>query len=84
MLRLSNRYHGRDAPVFDAHQKNKLQEVFGTGTAATISLIKELRYKDYIMEFDVNTWEVAPKVKQMLNNIRYGKAADTNGWMMKL
>ena len=70
--------------VIEAHKAGTLKEVFGTGTAATISLIKELRYKDYVMEFDVDAWQVAPKVKKMLNDIRYGKTADNNGWMMKL
>ena len=70
--------------VIEAHKAGTLKEVFGTGTAATISLIKELRYKDYVMEFNVKNWEVAPNVKTMLNNIRYGKATDNNGWMMKL
>ena len=70
--------------VIEAHKAGTLKEVFGTGTAATISLIKELRYKDYVMEFDVDKWEVAPKVKKMLNDIRYGKSKDHNGWMVKL
>lgn len=70
--------------VIEAHKAGTLKEVFGTGTAATISLIKELCYKDYVMDFEVEKWEVAPKVKKMLNDIRYGKTADNNGWMMKL
>ncbi len=70
--------------VIEAHKAGTLKEVFGTGTAATISLIKELRYKDYVMNFEVDKWEVAPKVKKMLNDIRYSKTADNNGWMMKL
>ena len=70
--------------VIEAHKAGTLKEVFGTGTAATISLIKELRYKDYVMEFDFDKWEVAPKVKKMLNDIRYGKSKDHNGWMVKL
>ena len=70
--------------VIEAHKAGTLKEVFGTGTAATISLIKELCYKDYVMNFEVEKWEVAPKVKKMLNDIRYGKTADNNGWMMKL
>ncbi|MFC4262212.1 branched-chain amino acid aminotransferase [Ferruginibacter yonginensis] len=70
--------------VIEAHKAGTLKEVFGTGTAATISLIKELRYKDYVMEFDTATLQVAPKVKETLNNIRYGKVADTHGWMVKL
>lgn len=70
--------------VIEAHKAGTLKEVFGMGTAATISLIKELRYKEYDMVFDVNTWTIAPSVKATLNDIRYGKTADTHGWMMKL
>ncbi|RYY68763.1 MAG: branched-chain amino acid aminotransferase, partial [Chitinophagaceae bacterium] len=70
--------------VIDAHKAGLLYEVFGTGTAATISSIKELRYKDYVMEFDVTKWKTAPEVKNRMNDIRYGKAADNNGWMVKI
>jgi branched-chain amino acid aminotransferase len=70
--------------VIEAHKAGTLKEVFGTGTAATISLIKELRYKDYVMEFDVENWKTAPEVKSLLNGIRYGKTADTYDWMVKL
>lgn len=31
--------------IVDAYKNAKLYEIFGTGTAATISMIKELRYK---------------------------------------
>ncbi|MGN6615759.1 MAG: branched-chain amino acid aminotransferase, partial [Ilyomonas sp.] len=37
--------------VIDAYKNGSLQEVFGTGTAATIAPIKELRYKDFVMTF---------------------------------
>lgn len=70
--------------IIDAHKAGQLKEVFGTGTAATISLIKELRYKDYVMEFDVNSWQTAPAVKKQLNEIRYGQIADTHDWMLKV
>ena len=70
--------------VIDAHKAGILYEVFGTGTAATISLIKELRYKDYVMQFDVDKWQTSPAVKRKLNDIRYGKSPDTHGWMYKI
>lgn len=70
--------------VIDAYKAGLLYEVFGTGTAATISSIKELRYKDFVMEFDVAKWKTAPEVKNRLNDIRYGKTADTHGWMVKI
>ncbi|MBC7866429.1 MAG: branched-chain amino acid aminotransferase [Gloeobacteraceae cyanobacterium ES-bin-316] len=69
--------------VMDAHKAGLLYEVFGTGTAATISLIKELRYKDYVMEFDVSLWQTAPEIKRRLDDIRYGRSEDTHGWMLK-
>ncbi|MBK7557290.1 MAG: branched-chain amino acid aminotransferase [Chitinophagaceae bacterium] len=70
--------------IIEAHKAGQLKEVFGTGTAATISLIKELRYKDYVMEFDVDTWKTAPAVKDQLNAIRYGQVPDNHGWMQKI
>lgn len=70
--------------VIDAYRAGVLYEVFGTGTAATISLIKELRYKDYIMQFDVEKWKTAPGIKKRLNDIRYGKSPDNYGWMQKI
>lgn len=70
--------------IIEAHKAGQLKEVFGTGTAATISLIKELRYKDYVMEFDVDSWRTAPAVKDQLNAIRYGQIPDNHGWMHKI
>ncbi|MES2880546.1 MAG: branched-chain amino acid aminotransferase [Bacteroidota bacterium] len=70
--------------IIDAYKANILFEVFGTGTAATISYIKELRYKDFVMTFDVDSWKVAPKIKNWLNDIRAGKIEDKHGWMTKV
>ncbi len=70
--------------IINAHKAGILYEVFGTGTAATISLIKELRYKDYVMEFDVDKWKTAPELKRQLNAIRYGQEADNHGWMYRI
>ena len=65
-----------------AHKTGELREVFGTGTAATISLIKELCYKEHSLHFDINGWEVAPGIKDKLAAIREGRIADTHGWMV--
>jgi len=70
--------------IINAHKAGILYEVFGTGTAATISLIRELRYKDYVMEFDVDKWKTAPELKKQLNAIRYGLLPDIHGWMVKV
>jgi branched-chain amino acid aminotransferase len=68
----------------DAYRNGELKEVFGTGTAATISLIKELKDKDYEMHFDVDKWTIAPAVKQTLTDIRESRVADKYGWMYKV
>lgn len=68
--------------IIAAYQAGQLREIFGTGTAATISLIKELGYKDISMTFDVQTWSVAPELKKRMDDIKYGLAPDTHGWMI--
>jgi len=70
--------------IIEAHKSGQLREVFGTGTAATISLIKELRYKEYVMEFNVGEWEAAPQLRNRLDQIRYGISSDTYSWMYKI
>ena len=61
-----------------------LHEVFGTGTAATISKIKELRYKDYSMHFDTDHAGVAGELKKRLTAIRHGETTDTHHWLFKV
>jgi branched-chain amino acid aminotransferase len=70
--------------IIEAHKGGQLREVFGTGTAATISLIRELKYKDYVIEFDVQKCSVAPDLKRRLSDIREGKVSDTYNWMLKI
>jgi len=70
--------------LIEAHKSGLLYEVFGTGTAATITMIKELRYKDYVMQFDTDKWKTCMELKKRLNDIREGKTPDTHGWMFKI
>ena len=70
--------------LIELHRKGELREVFGTGTAATISMIKELRYKDFVMEFDTSKWKTAPTIKKWLTDIREGRREDKYGWMVKV
>ncbi|MEK7226697.1 MAG: branched-chain amino acid aminotransferase [Bacteroidota bacterium] len=70
--------------IIDAYKAGLLYEVFGTGTAATISPIKELRYKDFVMTFDVDNWKTAPALKKWLTDIREGRRADKYQWMQRV
>jgi branched-chain amino acid aminotransferase len=67
-----------------AHKAGKLQEVFGVGTAAVVSLISKLADGDYVMDFDVEALKVGPALKNNLNDIRMGKVVDKHGWLVKL
>lgn len=70
--------------IVSAYKEKNLLEVFGTGTAATISMIKELRYKDFVMNFDVEKWKIAPEIKNRMNDIKEGRENDKYDWMVKL
>ena len=70
--------------LVDAYKAGSLTEVFGTGTAATISMIKELKYKEFVMEFDTTKWIAAPELKKRLDDIRQSKVIDRHGWMFKV
>jgi branched-chain amino acid aminotransferase len=70
--------------IIESYKAGELHEVFGTGTAATISSIKELGYKDFDMKFDVSSWKTSPEVKKRLNDIREGRSEDKYGWMYKI
>jgi len=70
--------------IIEAHKAGILYEVFGTGTAATITMIKELKYKDYVMEFDTDKWRTSPTLKKWLTDIREGRREDKYGWMWKV
>jgi len=70
--------------IMEAYKAGELKEIFGTGTAATIALIKELKYKAFDMVFDTKRWKIAPAVKEEIDAVRYGLKPDTQHWMLKL
>jgi len=70
--------------IMEAHKKGLVNEIFGTGTAATISLVKELKYRDFDMIFEVDKWTIAPEVKRRMDAIKYGLEPDTHGWLLKI
>ena len=70
--------------VVTAYKEGKISEVFGTGTAAVIAPIKELNYKGYVMNFDVDNYKISGSVKKWLTDIREGRAEDKYNWMWKV
>lgn len=71
--------------IIAAYKKGELMEAFGTGTAASIAPIKDLTYMDAKMELPpVDSWEIAPWLKDELNDIRYGRTEDIHEWVYKV
>ncbi len=68
--------------VFDAHRAGKLQEVFGSGTAAVVSPVGELKYGDDVIALgDGSVGPFAQKLYDAITDIQYGKAEDPDGWI---
>ncbi len=71
--------------IMEAGKNGGLEEVFGTGTAAVISPVGSLRYKEDVVE--INNFEIGEltqKLYDTLTGIQYGKIEDTFGWTVKV
>ena len=71
--------------IRDAALHGKLEEVFGTGTAAVISPVGVLCYKDE--KFVINNFEIGEltqKIYDELTGIQWGTRPDPFGWVMPL
>ena len=71
--------------IMDAAEAGKLEEVFGTGTAAVISPVGELVYED--RKAEINGGVIGPvtqKLYDTLTGIQWGTLPDPHGWVVKL
>jgi branched-chain amino acid aminotransferase len=71
--------------IFGSIKSGNLVEAFGSGTAATISHISDIGYRDENFELPVVTDDLfSVKVKALLNDIKKGRLEDTHGWIYKI
>lgn len=71
--------------VFDAHKSGTLSEVFGAGTAAVISPVSHLDYRENIIKIgNGKTGPIAEKLYDRLTGIQYGKYDDPFNWTLKV
>lgn len=71
--------------VVKASKEGKLEEVFGTGTAAVISPVGELRYEDDVCVINNNKiGEVTQRLYDEITGIQWGKKEDHMGWTIKV
>ncbi len=68
--------------LVESYKNGRLREVFGSGTAATISVVQELKYRDFVMKFKEENWTLSSEIKKKLEAIRQGTAPDTHHWIM--
>ncbi len=71
--------------LVEAQKNGKLEEVFGTGTAAVISPVGKLRYKDDVWTIgDGSIGELSAKLYKTITDIQWGRSDDPFGWRVKV
>ncbi|HHW37883.1 MAG TPA: branched-chain amino acid aminotransferase [Bacillales bacterium] len=71
--------------IYEAAAHGKLEEAFGTGTAAVISPVGEFLWKnEKVILNDGKTGEISKKLYDTLTGIQYGTEPDPFGWTVKV
>lgn len=69
--------------IAKAYDDGKLNEVFGTGTAAVISPVGHLKWDDKIMEINNNEiGEISQMLYDTMTGIQWGRLEDEFGWIV--
>ena len=71
--------------LLQAQKEGKLEECFGTGTAAVISPVGKLRYKDEVMTIGGGKiGPVSQKLYDTVTGIQLGRLEDKFGWRVEV
>jgi branched-chain amino acid aminotransferase len=71
--------------IYEAQHAGKLEEVWGTGTAAVISPVGKLRWKHEVMTIqDGGIGKISQKIYDTITGIQLGKIKDTNKWVTEV
>ena len=71
--------------VLAAHRQGTLRECFGTGTAATLSHVRSIRYRDEDYELPpVESRTIGAALREQLIAITTGRAPDRHGWLERV
>ena len=71
--------------VIEKTQSGSLKEIFATGTAAVISPVGEICYKEEVFQIaDGQTGELSQKLYDELTGIQYGLKEDPFGWRYRI
>ncbi|MFV0342472.1 MAG: branched-chain amino acid aminotransferase [Anaerocolumna sp.] len=67
--------------IYEAHKNGTLEEAFGSGTAAVISPVGQLRWGETIMQVkDGGIGEYSQKIYDAITGIQLGNLEDTMNW----
>jgi len=73
------------AEIVAAHKSGELKEIFGTGTAASISPVGVLGIgTETLLINDAHVGRVSKELHQTLNDIQYGRIADEFHWTVEV
>jgi len=71
--------------LFTAAEDGSLEEVWGSGTAAVISPVGHLRWKDKVFQVkDGGIGEISQKLYDAVTAIQLGKAVGPEGWVVEV
>lgn len=71
--------------IYDAYQNGQLKEAFGTGTAAVISPIGQLKWDDHVMEINNGKiGDISQRLYDTLTGIQWGNIEDTMHWTVEV
>jgi len=69
--------------VVEAYDAGVLQEVFGAGTAAVVSHVSEIAYKDRLLHLPaIEDRKIGEWAKMEINGLRSGRLEDPYGWVV--
>ena len=71
--------------LIQSSKEGRLQEVFGTGTAAVISPVDEIQYRE--TNISINHGQIGPIARRLfdeISGIQYGEISDTHGWIYNI
>jgi branched-chain amino acid aminotransferase len=68
--------------LINAYNSGELKEMFGSGTAAVVSHVADLSYKDQVYTLpEIENRKIGPMIKQKLTNIKENTDDEKYGWV---
>jgi len=68
--------------LLKSYELGELRECFGTGTAATVSQVRRIRYRDRTLELPpIERRKAGTAVREKLLAVMTGREPDTHGWV---